>query len=560
MLLLALSVGGWYFASSIYVGDHDQNTNVSQRRDDEEAVVGDLGEHEKLLEQLLITYPSVEQLRIVADASSILEITHHFKSKTDKEKNNKEENGKAAVVLAPRELNMRAHYISIATNDTHAQLRSFVGNLHKILKPENKWIRVDPNSADVKNNDAMESKVLITIYGLALNPYFVTEIRSWKNVYYIDAQEFIKSKSLEIDSQGKLTESKQPTTFQVEHWRPFLLKQAVEKYNKILYMDPAVQFQDEESLVRLEQDLEEMGSVFVAKDKETFQLDQCLLGIQGYKLGSLGYKNYLLPQVNCAFRVCTSDEQKLLHPTNAKEILQKLDEKEKRAVMCSTRYSSSFTTSATNDASCYLYPNELGVLSTRQLIAGKYDHVKPVANQIAILIPLRVIDKSESVTSTTLYTDLLAELLKSVSSETSLTFKLYFGYEAYDQYYEWEEVQKILREKIKQLAPKDIPTHFVRVVNGNKELVAIWNALFQQAVDDGAEFLLQLHPDTKSTSTKNWISEMVTMLKDAKRAIIGPSFAMVSHQHLAIFGSLYPSSLKNSFYNEWCTYFVHFRS
>eukprot|EP01080_Neovahlkampfia_damariscottae_P007801 gene7801-12275_t len=425
--------------------------------------------------------------------------------------------------------------VIISKDDLHPYTRSLVGSIHKFHK-------------DIK----------IVIYGLKLHPNAVGELKLWSHVDYIDIDDFVASTRLK---------QKDPHDFDINIWKPIVMKHATKRYGKILYIDSKYHLTS--SLYRIERKLEEVGSVFFQGDSKKSYV-HCNPMFQGYKFHGFAYDNILVPSVSCAYRSCPNDMLKYLHlkdettiPKEHKEALKCLDEtppfqltnlksKIHSKIQCHIKFRDDFLYSLSQLPEFEIKPKPvddkriyvaLGFPSTSKNIELlKFENMVP----FNLMIP---------------------SLLKTIKKdEKRYLYNLYLGFDVEDPYYDNLENQKEIIEKVK-IMTKDYPITFtfVKCKPTFGWTSFLWNAVFQHAIQDSNDYFYQINDDVKFITpgwTEDFINKLKSNPKKSNLGVVGPTDikmkriftqSFVHKTHHDIFGYFYPPVFRNWYSDDWIT-------
>lgn len=458
----------------------------------------------------------------------------------------------------------RARMVTIAINEMHRPIISWVGAFHSWYTPNQDWQHTE-------NKDEDENKVQMTIYGLGLDPRFASEIQTWKGVEYFDIYDlFLKA----TDTPVKL-----PPNPSVDQWRSLVIYHAVNKYNKVLYFDPNVIILNR--IDEIEKELEERGAIFFQMPDKTgahyaYEFDQCHVGLQGYKLSSFAFDAMLAPQIKCATRACTQDELKLFSQSMREKLMQ--DATHKKQLECTTQFNHLFRpheAAVDNRLSCHLIkrddmiygPGQLPHSGGRKISATLRDQ-----NDKRIHVALGFPSTSKgnpnpTIDNTPFMSVFLPSFLASIDKNDAdkYLYRLYLGFDAHDAFFDNPDTQKAYIAEVKKRS-EGYPVTFemLRISYSRGWVVFLWDAIFQHAIERGADYFYQLNDDIKFI-TPGWTAPMIKVLKDSRVPDIGVAAPVdinngntftqvfISKRHYDVFGTLYPYIFENWYSDDWAT-------
>lgn len=180
---------------------------------------------------------------------------------------------------------------------------------------------------------------------------------------------------------------------------------------------------------------------------------------------------------------------------------------------------------------------------------------------IAILIPCTSKFRSEweTIKDTYFMKFSLNSFLLTCNKEFTYTY--YLGYDSGDRIYSKQSEQSIVHNY--ESVFDNIHIKFIEFNNIKKgHVTKMWNVLFKQAYDDGADYFYQCGDDIKF-HTKGWIGDCILELqKHNNIGLTGPmnnnnrilTQAMVSRKHMEIFGWFFPEEIINWCCDDWYNY------
>jgi len=123
-----------------------------------------------------------------------------------------------------------------------------------------------------------------------------------------------------------------------------------------------------------------------------------------------------------------------------------------------------------------------------------------------------------------------------------------------------QELQQLMKKRI---GNRPIEVHFFRFRNMRGSVTYLWNGLFEYAVDAGFDYFYQVNDDL-SFGSKSWPLFFRNALMSnplcPNLGVVGPkdeknpqlmTQSMTHRTHFDIFGSYYPSSLRNWYSDDW---------
>ena len=178
--------------------------------------------------------------------------------------------------------------------------------------------------------------------------------------------------------------------------------------------------------------------------------------------------------------------------------------------------------------------------------------------KIALLIPTtcKGRDGWATIKDTYLYNLTLKTFLLTQSKEHEYIF--YIGIDADDRIFSKQSSKEEIL-KFKKVF-KNVDFQFIHMNNVKKgHLTKMWNILFKKAYDEGCQYFFQCGDDI-NFKTKNWINDGIKVLKAHNNiGITGPinnnprilTQAMVSRNHMEIFGWFFPEEIINWCCDDW---------
>jgi hypothetical protein len=453
--------------------------------------------------------------------------------------------------------------VIIDTPQTHSAVRLLVGSIHQYHK------------GDLK----------MYIYGLNLPTSIESEILLWEYVTFFDIEkEFVTSVKSDESSQH----------LEEKRWRDIVIYDALERAGKIMYLNSNVLLKSAISNDFI-QSIEKVGALFATtSDSElrdyrqssivsesSFAQDHNNADIQAYILGSNAFKNYLEPLIECARRKCSSAEQKMLNADWRSSSEFTDTEREIMSIGKMPSAIRKLDSQHDKDSQCHIINREDFILSYKQLpgVPSKSWEVSVTDNQARAenlkdktIIALGFPSTSKGNPNPTIHTIpfirvFLSSLVPTIRGDANqFHYILYMGYDEGDAFYDNLDNRKELRAKVAEMT-QGLPVEFrmIRVVNSAGWVPFIWNALFQHAVDDGADYFYQCNDDVRFI-TQGWTNVLVKALVDSPAGknvgVSGPvdtnnprllTQAFVHKTHYDIFGYLYPYVFRNWFSDDWLT-------
>jgi len=143
-------------------------------------------------------------------------------------------------------------------------------------------------------------------------------------------------------------------------------------------------------------------------------------------------------------------------------------------------------------------------------------------------------------------------------------FAILVAFDEGDPTYENIKLRQELQELMKtRIGPRPIEVHFFRFRDLRGSVTYLWNGLFEYAVDAGYDYFYQVNDDLSFTSRK-WPLFLRNALMSnpvcPNLGVVGPkddknprlmTQSMTHRTHFDIFGSYYPSTLRNWYSDDW---------
>ncbi|KAL0478685.1 hypothetical protein AKO1_008322 [Acrasis kona] len=345
------------------------------------------------------------------------------------------------------------------------------------------------------------------------------------------------------------------------NWVPVIVKHATEHHDRIMYLDTGLLFTRPIHIPTL-LSWYDKGSMFGSFDKQQ-KCNPASSPIQLVTRTSDAFKHYLSPFVECSRKQCSDRELQLiaaLGETQCEDLGDEMFLRPKSNKKDDLHFS------------CYVIMREDFIFSMRQLPTIESEPIFELApknknvTHVALGFPSTSKgNKKPTLNNIPLISILLPSLLQSIDkSDHRYKYTLYMAIDESDDLYSQPEVRKRLHQKIMRLA-KGYPIEFqiVQCVDSHGWVSFLWNAVFQYAMDDGADYFYQINDDVRFV-TQYWTEPFINMLQQNPLypglGVTGPfdkgdlrlfTQAFVSRVHYEIFGYLYPYIFKNWFSDDW---------
>lgn len=382
------------------------------------------------------------------------------------------------------ETKLNSTIITLVNSSTSfLQVKSFIGSIH-LYHPE----------------------ASIIIYSLNFTKKI--EMNFWKGVDFIDVLEmFMMAKRDTI------------TNFDIEMWKPVIIKYATELYGNTLYIDSNLIIRN--SLHDIDNTIQRDG-VYSAGEDSTCLSKQY---IQGFSLNSLPFSNYLVPLTQCVRKKCTTKELKQVHDGKLLKCKQ-LEFKK--------------TPHDTNNTCNIQLRND------NQILFNDYTKSE---NKIALALVLNSGNNSEY--------QLFHSLMSTISLKECSNCILYLGFNN-QEFTDISSLESFKHTIMTLMNP--VPVKFIQ---GVKIETILWNLLFQHALKEGADYFVKLDEHSRFIDHL-WLTKMLKKFQERnnfgvitplEKSTMKPStrtFLLNAKSHNQIFGSLLPY-INGPFHNQWIT-------
>lgn len=269
------------------------------------------------------------------------------------------------VRLLERQKRMRV--VIIDTDAVHHRVRRLIGSIHRFHRPSS-------DSRHHHSDDHDNDEIRIVVYGVRLDQQFVSELLLWKNVDYVDIwQDMVKSHRL-VENEGMNARNLRDE----ERWRPYILRHALERYEKILYMDASLFL--ESKLSDIEKHIDQHGSYFVSDPSLTAEkgdtpavMPHCSSLVQGFAINHYAHRHILVPVTHCMFRDCVEEDRKLIGLSSG-DAWKTIPEQHRAAMTCQSLPATVLRLQDDErDASahCYIHTREDLLFSAAQIKWGQ---------------------------------------------------------------------------------------------------------------------------------------------------------------------------------------------
>ncbi|KAL9644613.1 hypothetical protein ABK040_015352 [Willaertia magna] len=425
----------------------------------------------------------------------------------------------------------------------HSKIRNVIGSIHK---------------------HHSKGKVNIVLFGIRLTPEIKSEINFWDRVQLIDVEQtfLLSAMPLKEIDEMKL----------IQGWKPFIIRYSLEHYKTIIYLNENIEVTNpinHKAIKKFYQDGNAFFFQFCYKNDLFNYVDIMLLSLE-----SEIYRNFIVPLLECKKRECS--KQKEINTKLQSMIITKCKPVNEISFVKVVNYDDKDYTSNR----CNIHMRDDFLYSSLQLPGVNKDvfkrpkSMKRKKGDKRIHIALGIPTTSKKLQSTEINTLPLVRILgrglaysiqmSDKNKHAGFLYKIYVAYDEHDSFFENTKIRKEIKQHIGNiLKERPFQMTMIKVKNTRGWVPVIWNFLFQQAMEDGADYFFQMNDDIK-VATRNWGEILHNLFQQSPYTpgfgVIGPkdidneetmTQAIVSKVHYKIFGYLYPSVFKNWYSDDW---------
>jgi hypothetical protein len=404
----------------------------------------------------------------------------------------------------------------------------------------------------------------VLIYGFDLTPVETREINIWRNVEFWDAYVTLAAGH---ECVGKL--QRPPGHLKSKRFSKGVLLHILDlnlrKYKHVVFIHPRVVFTSRRTLPDLWDVLYRTGALYVTRNTRDTAYHAL---IQGYESGSIAANIFVSFELQCMRGAhCDDDFRQALSKAQEQMFTRSRQLVATHRILESRRESRQF-----KRFYCFILLRD-DILYGR--VTKQCPERKVASSQktsIAIGMPTVSAAGFSSYADVAPLRIFLPSLLATVTPSEAERFELrvYIGFDEGDRFFDDLRSRTLIKSRMlamiashaaKTQSRIDIDVLFVRFPYSRGWVSYLWNGLFVQAMQDGAEYFYQVNDDLRLSSA-GWLSFFVSVLQQNNDiGVAGPwdvaingsilTQAFVSRKHYDIFGRLYPLDIKDWFSDNW---------